>query len=400
MDLSAGVKKLNGVVQNYSWGGYDCIPEMLGIDNMEQLPYAEYWLGAHPAHPSLLEDSLPLDKFIEEYASLSLGEPTVTKFGSLPYLLKVLDVRQMLSIQVHPSAEAARKGFAEENKKGIALKAGHRNYKDENHKPEAMVALGDFWLLHGFKNERAMVTILEKTPELEFLKPVFLEGGYQPLYEKVMHMEAGQVNEILQVLAGRILPLYENDALKKEEADFWAARAMKTYCREGQYDRGIFSIYLFNLLHLKKGESIYQPAGLPHAYLEGQNVEVMANSDNVLRAGLTDKHIDVQELMKHVQFVATEPQVLPLSSSGHTVYPGAAEEFELHRYQWEKESEWILQSASAEIWLLMEGKVRLVAGGSTTELKRGEAVFVFHGTEVFVSVPETATLFRVTVPAR
>src|SRR5579875_75422 len=141
---SKKIYNLKGVVQHYSWGGFDFIPNLLNIENKEHKPFAEYWLGAHPNHPSKTDEGL-LNEIVESNSEI-LGDAVANKFGSLPYLLKVLDVRQMLSIQVHPSKEEAKKGFEEENKKQIPLNAFNRNYKDQNHKPEAMVALGDFYL--------------------------------------------------------------------------------------------------------------------------------------------------------------------------------------------------------------------------------------------------------------
>jgi mannose-6-phosphate isomerase len=275
-------------VQHYAWGGFNFIPELLSVANKEDKPFAEYWLGAHPNQPSeiIVEgSSLPLDKFIDHNKVATLGTSVAKEFNSLPFLLKVLDVRQMLSIQVHPCKKEAETGYVQENKAGISLTAANRNYKDDNHKPELMVALSDFWLLHGFKPEVQLKEALSAIPDFDFMISEFESGGYLGLYKKVMMMEQEEVNGVLDPVISRILPLYENGELSKSHEGFWAARAANTFCSDGNYDRGIFSIYLFNLLHLKKGEGVFQQAGLPHAYLEGQNVEIMANSDNVLRAG-------------------------------------------------------------------------------------------------------------------
>ncbi|RYZ27358.1 MAG: mannose-6-phosphate isomerase, class I, partial [Chitinophagaceae bacterium] len=148
------IYKLKGVVQHYSWGGTDFIPQLLGVSNPEQKPFAEYWLGAHPAAPAILESlNLSLHQFISNHPKEALGDQVAPKFGSLPYLFKILDVKQMLSIQVHPSKVAAEEEFEKENKAGVAINAPNRNYKDSNHKPELMYALSDFWLLHGFKKK-------------------------------------------------------------------------------------------------------------------------------------------------------------------------------------------------------------------------------------------------------
>lgn len=390
---------LKGVVQHYSWGGYEFIPLLLGIENTEHIPFAEYWLGAHPNHPSVIADKeIQLDSFIEKYSDDMLGEKVSRKFSSLPYLFKVLDVRQMLSIQVHPSKESAQMGYEKEDKEGISLKAPHRNYKDKNHKPELMVALSDFWLLHGFKSVKKIGKILNEVQELRFLLPVFEQKGYKGLYEKVMEMRQEEVNNILDPLLKRVIPLYEKNKLIKSQEDFWAARAAGTFSRENNIDRGIFSIYLFNVLHLKRGEGIYQPAGMPHAYLEGQNIEVMANSDNVLRAGLTDKHIDVPELMNHVVFEETIPDVLHQSSSVEKHFHSPAEEFVLSQYELEKDIPLNIHSTSGEIWFVTEGDMKVQANENNMNLSRGQGIFVSSGTSVKLLPATKSELFRVSVP--
>jgi mannose-6-phosphate isomerase len=390
------VHKISGVVQHYSWGGYNFIPELLGIENKEQKPYAEYWLGAHTNHPSLTSDQQPLSVLIEQYPQV-LGSFAAEKYGALPFLFKVLDVRQMLSIQVHPDSASAMEAYAEENKRGIPLTAPNRNYKDENHKPELMVALSDFWLLHGFKEYESLQQTLAAIPEFLPLAKTFEKGGYVLLYREVMEMDQAKVNALLAPLIQRILPLYNNEQLEKTDANFWAARAAIGFCKDDNYDRGIFSIYFFNLLHLKEGEGIYQPAGMPHAYLEGKNVEVMANSDNVLRAGLTSKHVDVAELMKHVKFEATVPDIIAPPMSDHRVFSSPAEEFELHEYSIDEHVQRV-EVASAEIWFVLDGALKAQAGDEYLELQRGEAAFFTAGTSWQLSGLRNAKLFRVVVP--
>jgi mannose-6-phosphate isomerase len=399
MALSQRIFKLKGVVQHYSWGGYDFIPQLLNIENKDRKPCAEYWMGAHHNHPASIvnDDEIRLNDFIADQLSQVLGKPVAEKFSSLPYLFKVLDVRQMLSIQVHPSKQSAGKAFDEENKNGIPVNAPNRNYKDKNHKPELMVALSDFWLLHGFKNEDALVAILEKNDELLFLKEIFQQKGYKGLYEEVMLMEQSGVDSILKPLVQKIVPGYKNGSLQKESEDFWAARAAVEFCKNEHYDRGIFSIYLFNLVHLNKGQGIFQPAGLPHAYLEGQNVEVMANSDNVLRAGLTDKHIDVQELLKHVRFEATIPKILePVSK--HKTFASPAEEFEIQQYRLDANEKLEIQTNTAETFLILNGSLQVNSGTRQQEFKRGEVFFVIAETMFSIKALSEVNLFRVTVP--
>jgi mannose-6-phosphate isomerase len=392
---------LAGKVQPYSWGGFAYIAQLLGTGNADGKPMAEYWLGAHPNYPSTLtlhESSISLFRFIDIDKQNVLGEKVSREFGALPFLLKVLDVRQMLSIQVHPDKASAALNFSKENEAGIPLTASHRNYKDENHKPELMVALGDFWLLHGFKPLDQLKAVLAATPELKFLLPLLDEGGYEHLFRTVMTMEQEEVNALGRELAARILPLYEAGKLDKASEDFWAARALQTFCQENHYDKGLFSIYLLNVVHLKKGEGIYQPQGLLHAYLEGQNVEIMANSDNVLRAGLTDKHIDVPELLKHVQFDATYPDVLKPSGDGETSFAPPVREFALVRYEATGEAPRSLQSTGPEILLLLEGEAEARQGEHTIKLHKGQAAFVEANTDYQLLLKKGADCFRATIP--
>jgi len=398
MEDSQGVFKLIGKVQHYAWGGYKFIPELLGTPNPDHRPFAEYWLGAHPSQSSTNTNGDSFAAIIAKNSEATLGAHTAKKFSSLPFLFKVLDVRQMLSIQVHPSIEAAVKGFDEEEQKGIARNAANRNYKDRNHKPEIMVALSDFWLLHGFKNESLLNDRLDEVPELTFLKKVLEKKGYKGLYEEVMLMEQEQVNTVLQPLIERILPDYKKDKLKKDHPDFWAARASESFCRDDHFDRGIFSIYFFNLLHIKKGSGIFQQAGLPHAYLEGQNIELMANSDNVLRAGLTEKHIDVPELMKHVIFEPTDPRILEGNGQGHKkIFTGGAAEFELVEYSLQAGEEEKMDADGPAILLVVAGQIAVIAG-TTISLQKGESVFISAGTAVIIKATTAADIFVATVP--
>lgn len=392
---------LKGKVQPYSWGGYEYIAGLLGTGNAEGKPMAEYWLGAHPNYPSTLtlhESTISLFQFIHIDRQNVLGEQVSREFGSLPFLLKVLDVRQMLSIQVHPDKASAAVNFKKENEAGVPITAPHRNYKDENHKPELMVALGDFWLLHGFKPAERLTQVLSATPELSFLLPLFAEGGYERLFRAVITMEQEEVNTLGRKLAARILPRYEAGQLGRESEDFWAARAILTFCREDHYDKGLFSIYLLNLVHLKKGEGIYQPQGLLHAYLEGQNVEIMANSDNVLRAGLTDKHIDVPELLKHVQFGPTWPDVLKPSGEIETSFAPPVKEFALTRYETTAETYKSLRSSGPEILLVLEGHVEVKQEENVVALTKGGAAFVEADTDYQVALSAGTDCFRATIP--
>ncbi len=390
---------LEGKVQHYQWGGFTYIPRLLSRENPSGQPFAEYWLGAHAQAPATIIGGTDLHRLLQEEPFL-LGKKVQAGFGRLPYLLKVLDVKDMLSIQVHPTREDAIRGFTAENAAGVALQAANRNYKDDNHKPELMAALGDFYLLHGFRAPASMTAILEEVPELRFLLPVFGEADYRTLYKTVMEMPDAEVIGHLQPLLHRIIPLYQAGALSKTHPDFWAARAALTFNRPGSIDRGIFSVYLLNLVQMKEGQAIFQDAGILHAYLEGQNVEIMANSDNVLRGGLTPKHIDVPELMKHVRFEPVIPYVQepePLNRS-ESAYLTPAGDFELHRIRLQGD-DYSLTASTVDILLVMEGSVVATeAGQPGIELQRGDSLLLLDGAELNLASDGAAELYRATVP--
>jgi len=400
MTAKNNTSRLSGKVQHYQWGGFDYIPRLLGRDNSDRQPFAEYWLGAHDNAPALLENGSKLNEFIQQQPSV-LGEKTLQQFGRLPYLLKILDVKDMLSIQVHPNKAAALDAFAQENAAGIPLTAPHRNYKDDNHKPELMVALGEFWLLHGFRSPEILKETLRAVPEFVFLLHVFKQEGYKALYELVMQMEQGKVNSTLQPLLDRLIPAYQAGRLAKNDPGFWAARAALTYNEPGKTDRGIFSIYLLNLVHLQKGDAVFQDAGILHAYLEGQNVEIMANSDNVLRGGLTPKHIDVPELMKHVLFQPVDPHIIqgkPLNDT-EAVFETPAPDFELSRLLLAPGKTYSTTIGGTDIFFVLEGKAEVTGTGSALLLNQGDAIVAFDHSELSFRTAGGAEIYHAGVPS-
>lgn len=406
MELSKDrVLPITGKVQHYSWGGFFYLPKLLNIPVKKGETYAEFWLGTHERGSAEIkngsDEPVSLKDYIDKFPVETLGEKAFQTFGRLPYLLKVLDVKDMLSIQVHPERGAAQKSFEEENEKGIDLSSPERNFKDNNHKPELMLALSEFWLLHGFKEPKQLQHMLREIPELHFLVPIFGGENYKKLYQHVMEMPQVQVDRHFKTLLERIIPQYQAGRLNKDKEDFWAARAALTFPRDNHIDRGLFSIYFFNLLHLQTGQALFQDAGLPHAYLEGQNVEIMSNSDNVLRGGLTTKHVDVPELMKHTKFEATQPNIISGISSGNhrLTYPTPAPDFELSQIRIEKGQTQDLNSRSVEIFLVFSGSAQ-VTGETKPGFKRnkGEAWVSFDGAASKVTALEETVLYQASIP--
>jgi len=397
--LDNNIFRIEGVVQHYDWGGKSFIPNLISEKNPANITYAEYWLGAHLKAPSLVkvqQKNIPLDVFLNEYLSKD-SEPN---FGTLPYLFKVLDVHKMLSIQVHPTKEAAKKGYELENNNGIPLTANHRNYKDQNHKPEIMVALSDFWLLHGFLERSKLIKNLQETKELTFLLKTFLSEGYLGLYKKVMEFSQEEVNKILRPLMDRIYPKFTANEIEKSAPAYWAAKSLADKDVQN-LDKGIFSIFFFNILKLSKGEAIFQDAGLPHAYLEGKNMELMANSDNVLRGGLTTKHIDVEELLKNTKFEETIPAILHGNynkSNGEVVYKTTTKDFEMSKIELNSSTSHRSVSNSIEILIAMKGSATVIENKNAFFLEKGQSIVIKSNTAYKIQTNTEAEIYKAGVP--
>lgn len=364
--------RIKGQVQTYQWGGDEFIPELLGTLNDNSLPHAEYWLGAHPsARSTTLADRIPIDDLLA-----TRGAPP------LQFLLKILDVSDMLSIQAHPNRSQAREGFARENALGIAIDAKYRNYKDASDKPELMLALSEFWLLHGFRQPDEIAELLASHDCLAPLVECVREHGLADAFAFALDFAAKEVQAMQHALAG---DLYETKtSFAKDTPEFWIQRWLY---KNPQVENGILTLFFLNLLKLDPGMAVYQPAGLLHAYLEGQNVELMANSDNVLRAGLTPKHIDVAELLRtctiapsHPQDFVINPQTLP---NGEIRFITPFTDFELAELSPASGRNASWRSTTPEIVFCYEGSATLSTDGNhRLELKRGESLLLLPGTEV------------------
>ncbi len=372
----SSILPLKGAVRHYEWGGFRFIPELTRINNPRLRPFAELWFGDHPAAPSsvrLNKREIKMDELMSMSGRAVLGKTHFARYnGRLPYLFKVLDVREMLSIQVHPDRKQAENGFFRENAAGIRITDQHRNYRDPRPKPEMQVALTDFWLLCGFRSVKEIRSAFLITPEFK----VFAEslGRHsagsnsssanqkilKQLYRTILAMPQQQVSHILHRLHRRIVPLYREQRLSKESPDFWAARAFLSSSFDSTCDRGIFLIYLLNLIKLRTGQGVYLPAGIMHAYLEGVCVELMANSDNVLRGGLTRKHVDQHELLRVVRFKSGRPKLLrihPLNSAEQR-YSVPTSDFQLTLIRLKNGGVYEGRSNGAEILLSIESEMR------------------------------------------
>ena len=292
------VVALEGVVRNYAWGSPTLIPALMG-DESDGTPVAELWLGAHPDDPSDVPgQGATLDELIGRDPVGMLGHDVIAHFDSrLPFLLKLLAAETSLSIQVHPTIAQAQAGFAAEDDAGVPRDAPNRNYRDDNHKPELICALSTFEALCGFRPVPDTVRLLDAlaVPGLTEVRVRLLApGGLRDAFSYLLTLDSPQ-SLVADVVAA---------AARLECSSEWAgsARAVALTGSDAPGDVGVVLSLLLNYVRLEPGEAIYLPAGNVHAYLRGLGVEIMANSDNVLRCGLTPKHVDVAELLKITDF--------------------------------------------------------------------------------------------------
>ncbi|MFI0239604.1 mannose-6-phosphate isomerase, class I [Streptomyces sp. NPDC016845] len=380
---------LTNTIRPYAWGSTTAIPHLLGTEPTGE-PQAEMWMGAHPGAPSQT-DRGPLDQVIAADPAATLGEPAADKFGPrLPFLLKLLAAGAPLSLQVHPDLVQAKEGYAAEEAKGVPVTAPDRNYKDANHKPELICALTEFDGLCGFRTPEEAARLLEGLG-VDTLKP------YVDLLRA--HPEEAALREVLTAVLSA-----DRDEMARTVADATAAArriggVYEPYAGIAHHypgDPGVIAAMLLNHVRLQPGEALFLGAGVPHAYLNGLGVEIMANSDNVLRCGLTPKHVDVPELLRIVRFEATDPGVLrpEAGADGEEVYDTPIDEFRLSRFVLpEGAPAHDVTDSTPQILLCTAGTVR--AGDLT--LAPGHSAFVPAGEKVEVSGP--GTLFRATVVA-
>jgi mannose-6-phosphate isomerase len=400
------MNRLLNTIRPYAWGSTTAIPELLGTEPTGE-PQAELWMGAHPGAPSRVDRGdgpVPLDSVIDADPAAELGEATVKRFGPrLPFLLKVLAAGAPLSVQVHPDLAQAKAGFADEEARGIPLDAPHRNYKDANHKPEMLVALSPFDGLCGFRSPTEAADLIEAlgvgslAPYVDILRAHPEDQALREVLAAVLGADPEEMAATVHAATEAAARLAA--APGTPHAAAYAAYANAAHSFPG--DRGVIAAMLLNHVRLQPGEALYLGAGVPHAYLEGLGVEIMANSDNVLRCGLTPKHIDVPELLRIVRFEAGDPGVLrpEAAPDGEELYAAPIDEFRLSRYVLAPGAEpHLLDQGTPQILLCTSGEARLSSDdGTTLTLARGESGFVPAGERVGLS--GEATVFRATVAA-
>ncbi|MFF4174042.1 mannose-6-phosphate isomerase, class I [Streptomyces sp. NPDC001744] len=384
---------LQNTVRSYDWGSTTLLPGLMGVPPTGE-PQAELWMGAHPAAPSRIRKDgalVPLDRVIGVDPEGELGTAVLRRFGPrLPFLLKLLAAGAPLSVQVHPDLAQARAGFERENALGVPLDAPHRTYRDAQHKPEMIVALTPFRGLCGFRAPGQCAELLD-TLGVPGLRPyagtLRAAPGTEALagvFRAFLRPPAGLLDAVTEALTTSAGP-YRSDI---------AAYARVARAHPG--DPGLLSALMLRYVELAPGEGLFLGAGVPHAYLSGLGVEIMAGSDNVLRCGLTSKHIDADELVRVVRFTAPPTHVLtPHEEEGEEVYPAPVDDFRLSRLRPRPgEPPRPLALDAPQIVLCTEGEISVSGAEGVLRIGPGRSVYLSAGTEAVLG--GTGTAYRAT----
>jgi mannose-6-phosphate isomerase len=397
------ISLLKNSIQEYDWGSKTAIPELLGQAGPAERPQAELWMGAHPKAPSQVYSNglwRSLLEVISENPEEVLGTKTTQTFSNeLPFLFKVLAAAKPLSIQAHPNKGQAKEGFIRENEMGIPLEAVTRNYRDDNHKPEIICALTPFWALNGFRQVREILRLLGEIQHpdlvegLSFLRNHSSRQGLKKFFNHLMTMEKAKQSRVVQETVA-----FAQRRTKEQPVWTWVAKLNEEY----PGDAGVLSPAFLNLVKLEPQQAMYLPAGELHGYLEGAAIELMANSDNVLRGGLTAKHIDVQELLSILNFSETELTILKPERvvSGEAIYPTEAAEFVLSIVEVSGRSPFMgALERSVEMMICTKGEARItnLGDGETTGLPRGASFIVPAAVEQY-RIEGEATIYKASVP--
>lgn len=378
--------KMLNTIQTYAWGSHTFIQKLSGDSSLKRKPAAELWMGTHPMAPSILltpQGDINLDEYIKQNPEQTLGSNHEAYGDNLPFLFKVLAAEKALSIQAHPSRPKARKGFEKEEALHVPLNSPLRNYKDKNHKPELICALTEFHAMCGFRPFQEICQLFHHfglgyflgsfaefcaSPSERSLRSLFselLRSDYEKKTRILDHIkiEIDQIDIFLEV---------EDDATKLVR--YWIGILLEQF----PDDLGVLSPLFLNLITLKPLQAIYLPAGVLHAYLKGAGMEIMANSDNVLRGGLTPKYIDVPELLSSLNFNPHKPKLLSprRNQTGVKEYKTPSRDFAFAHLEVKTKAEVEISFEKAQIIFCYSGSATLNCGGQTLVLNKGESVFI------------------------
>jgi mannose-6-phosphate isomerase len=386
------MQRLTGMIQPYAWGSLTAIPELLGVAPTGE-PQAELWFGAHPLAPSTVGGE-PLDKVVAQDPVGVVGRASVEAFGPrLPFLLKVIAAAQPLSLQAHPSREQAEAGYAREQAAGVPRDAPHRTYRDGWPKPELLCALDETDALCGFREPRET-------------RRMFEQLGVPSALELVAPLANDDVAaaERLKVVFSRLLRLTNDErsvisevaqaAEAAKGSDDMASFARTAWELNAYYpgDPGVLAALLMNRITLQPGDALFMPPGNLHAYLRGGGVEIMANSDNVMRGGLTAKYVNVDELLAILDFTpGLRGMITPTEKSpGVWRYPTPAPEFALWRIEPRGEQVSIPAAGSGRVLLVTGGGLTATSATAKLDLVRGQAALLSADEEAVLTGRGTA----------
>lgn len=395
--------QLHNTIQTYAWGSTTAIAQLLGATSPSDEPQAELWMGAHPKAPSKLtlpNGEISLLDWIKAEPSEVLGPQVVRTFQDrLPFLFKVLAAAKPLSIQAHPNKAQAELGFAKEEAAGIPFAARHRNYRDDNHKPELICALTPFWALKGFRSPEEILPLFEKyqLKGLAALAALSTQSSPQSrlssFYEALLSMSEAAKQECIERAIKASREVEPSDMISQ-----WIQKLSHFY----PGDIGVLAPLYLHLIQLAPGEALYLGAGELHAYLEGTGIEIMANSDNVLRGGLTIKHMDVPELLSVLTFAPNTPQRLtpqPGAQPTEQVYQTPAPEFLLSCLRLSSDQSY--QSPDhrhVEILLCTEGQATLQPADEESKWMPQGSVYLIPASAPAYKLSGEATVYKATVP--
>jgi mannose-6-phosphate isomerase len=369
---------LKNIIQNYEWGtkGKNAfIPKLINIKAKKDKPYAELWMGTHPKASSRIvinDKEFNLDEVIHQYPKEMLGSNTVKKFSNtLPFLFKVLSANEALSIQAHPSKRQA-----------IWLhKKDPNNYPDSNHKLEIAVAIDSLTALVGFKPFGEIIDTLRKYPEIRnFIGKSSWSiaerpNSFKKIFTRLIKKSVSDEEE----LRNTIQKIYQRINRKPNQTEI--EKYYVTLYKKYKIDFGLLILFFLNLVHLKKGEAIFTKPGVAHAYLKGNILECMSNSDNVIRAGLTPKFKDVNNLLKVLTYDLAQPKILKGSKKAHSVvYKTNAKEFEIQIFSLIKNELKFQNQIGPRILFVLEGNLKFLSSDNGVNkpisLTKGDSVFL------------------------
>ena len=407
---------LDNPVRPYAWGSRAVIAALLGQPVPSPHPQAELWLGAHPADPSRLVTatgtSRSLLDAVREDPDGMLGPQRAGYWdGRLPFLLKVLAAEEPLSLQAHPSAQQAAAGFAREEARGIGRDAPERNYRDPSHKPELICALTEFHALVGFRDAQETVRLLralavdDLAAHVELLAGDPNQDGMRALFTTWITLPQNALDKLVPAVQEGCVRLLQQFAEQGVDAagkrfgapgygEYFDAEARTVLELSERYpgDGGVLAALLLNRVTLAPGEALYLPAGNLHSYLSGAGIELQANSDNVLRGGLTPKHVDVPELLRVLDFRCGPERVRRGEIDGPwTQYDTPAEEFRLSRLDWTEPAPAVgLPDGGGRILLCTEGAAAVEGDGQAMTLRRGQSLWLSAADRSVTVAPELA----------